>query len=91
MAPTFPKAKSAFISKTPGVVGGDACVGNTRISVAHLIAFRRLGATDSELLEGYPSLSQADLDAAWAYYSANTGEIDEAIREDEADDEEEGN
>jgi uncharacterized protein (DUF433 family) len=69
------------IKKTPGVCGGDACIGDTRIPVWGLVEFRQLGAPDSELLENFPSLTADDLAAAWAYYADNKEEIDEAIRQ----------
>ncbi len=68
------------INKTPGVIGGDACIRQTRIAVWMLEGWRRLGLTDNEILKQYPGLSQSDLDNAWAYVAANTVEIAEAIR-----------
>ena len=74
----------SWIQKTPDVVGGDACILNTRIPVWGLVEARRLGITDPELMTSYaPPLSQADLDAAWAYAAANPGEIEQCIRENE--------
>ena len=73
---SFPRIK-----KTPGVCGGDACIGNTRIPVWTLVSYRTLGASDAQLLENYPTLNQADLDAAWGYYDQNRPEIETAIRE----------
>jgi uncharacterized protein (DUF433 family) len=35
------------------------------------------------LLRNYPSLSPADLEAAWEYAAANAQEVDRAIRENE--------
>ena len=75
------------IRKTPGVCGGDACVRDTRIPVWVLANYRRLGAPDAEILRSYPSLTRADLEAAWEYAAANPAEIDEAIRENEAGEE----
>lgn len=68
------------IGKTPGVIGGDACIRQTRIAVWMLEGWRRLGWTDERILANYPGLSQSDLGNAWAYVSANMVEIDEAIR-----------
>jgi uncharacterized protein (DUF433 family) len=68
------------IMKTPSVIGGDACIRQTRIAVLMLEGLRRLGSTDERILANYPSLSQADLDNAWGYVAANIVEIDEAIR-----------
>jgi uncharacterized protein (DUF433 family) len=69
------------ITKTPGVCGGDACIRGHRIPVWVLVSYRRLRKSDAELLRDYPSLTAADLEAAWAYAAANAAEIDQAIRE----------
>jgi uncharacterized protein (DUF433 family) len=64
------------------VIGGDACVRNTRIAVWMLVEARQIGFTDDELRERYdPPLTQADLDAAWAYAAANPEEVEQAIRD----------
>jgi uncharacterized protein (DUF433 family) len=76
-------ADEPLIQKTPGVMGGEACVRRTRISVWILVGYRKLGVTDARLLEFYPGLTQADLDAVWAYYREHTAEVENAIRENE--------
>jgi uncharacterized protein (DUF433 family) len=63
--------------------GGDACVRDTRIPVWVLANYRRLDMSDSDILRAYPSLTVADLEAAWAYAADHEGEIDRAIRENE--------
>lgn len=71
----------AVIRKTPGVIGGDACIGNRRIAVWMLVQARNLGLSDEQICTRYaPALSQAELDAAWDYYSNHREEIEEAIR-----------
>ncbi|MEZ2275410.1 MAG: DUF433 domain-containing protein [Microcoleus sp.] len=75
------------ITKTPAVMGGDACIDNTRIPVWLLASYRNDGATDAFILDCYPHLSAADLVNVWAYTEAYPDEIEEAIRQqDEADD-----
>lgn len=71
------------IEKTPGVVGGDACIRRTRIPVWALEGYRRLGLSDIQLLENFPTLAAADLASAWAYVAAHRDEIEQAIRENE--------
>lgn len=71
------------IEKTPGVCGGDACMVGTRIPVWVLVNARRLGVSESELLQDYPSLRAADLVNAWAYAEVYAQEIELAIRENE--------
>ena len=70
----------AGIQRTPGVCGGDACVGKTRIAVWMLEDARRQGASDAELLQDYPGLSPADLASAWSYVRKHQEEIDCAIQ-----------
>lgn len=72
------------IDLTPDVCGGDACVARTRVPVWVLVQARRLGATEAELLEAYPSLRAEDLVNAWAYARLHPAEIDEQIRAHEA-------
>lgn len=77
--------KKSWVQKTPGVCGGRACVRNTRITVWGLVSARRLGASDEQLLEGIVGLTPDDLVAAWDYYQRHPSEIDEDVRENEAD------
>jgi len=49
------------IEKTPGVVGGDACIVGTRIPMWDLVQYRRLGASDAKILEAYPQLTATHL------------------------------
>jgi uncharacterized protein (DUF433 family) len=71
---------NSHIQQTPGVCGGEACVGNTRIAVWMLEAARRAGVTDAGLLQDYPSLDARDLAASWSYVEANEAEIANAIQ-----------
>lgn len=73
----------ALIQKTPGVMGGEACIRQTRVTVWVLVGYRKLGVADSKLLEFYPTLTQDDLNAAWAYYADHAAEVDTAIRRNE--------
>lgn len=71
------------ITKTPDICGGDACIRGHRIPVWVLGGYRRLGQNDAELLRSYPSLTLADLKAAWEHAAAHPEEIDRATRENE--------
>ncbi len=68
-----------FIRHTDGVVGGDACVRDTRIPVWTLVQLKKLGRTEAELRTDFPGLTQDDLDAVWAYYRDHMDEIENAI------------
>jgi uncharacterized protein (DUF433 family) len=67
------------ITKTPGVVGGDARIRNMRIPVWSLVQYRQMGANDERILEAYPQLTATELASAWAYAEAFPDEIAEAI------------
>ncbi len=69
------------IEKTPGIVGGDACIVRTRIPVWALENYRRLGWSEAQILENYPTLRAVDLVNAWAYADAHYEEIDRATHE----------
>ena len=74
---------TSWISKKPDRCGGDACIRDHRIPVWVLVNYRRLAGGDADILRAYPSLTPADLEAAWQYYAVNAEEIDRAIRENE--------
>ncbi len=74
---------ASWIEKRPGVLGGQACVRNTRHGVAGLVEWRRLGLSDAEILGRHPGLTPGDLEAAWAHRERNPEEIDRTIRADE--------
>ncbi len=71
------------IESTPGVCGGEPRIIRTRIPVWILEQARRLGASEADLLRGYPTLRAEDLLHAWAYARAHPGEIERQIRENE--------
>ncbi|MDB9514185.1 DUF433 domain-containing protein [Kamptonema animale CS-326] len=71
------------IEKTPGVCGGDARIAGTRIPVWLLAGYRCDGTSDAHILEGYPNLSQAELEKAWAYAEKYPDEIEAAIKRNE--------
>jgi len=71
------------IENKENVCGGVACITRTRIPVWLLEQARRLGATESEILESYPTLRAEDLTHAWAYVRAHREEIELQIRENE--------
>jgi uncharacterized protein (DUF433 family) len=72
----------SWIQRSPGVCGGEPCLRNTRHTVAGLVEWKKQGLTDARILEHHPDLTQADLEAAWAYYATHREEIDQAVKED---------
>ena len=73
------------IIQTKGVLGGDARVDGTRIPVWVLVNWRRLGLSDEEILNNYPTLTVGDLINALAYYDQHPDEIERSIYENEAE------
>ncbi|MCX6044938.1 MAG: DUF433 domain-containing protein [Chloroflexi bacterium] len=71
------------IESTPGVAGGDPCIADSRIPVWALVQYRKLGASEADLLRMYPTLHAEDLTNAWAYYSSYPNEIDQQIQANE--------
>lgn len=67
------------ITKTPGVMEGDACIANTHLPIWLFVRLRRQGLTDAELLSAYPDLTAADLVNIWAYAYAHLDEIEAAL------------
>jgi uncharacterized protein (DUF433 family) len=78
---------TSWISKEAERCGGEACVRDLRIPVWAVVNFRRLGASDAEILRAYPSLQPADLDAAFEYAATHSAEINAAIQHNEEGDE----
>jgi uncharacterized protein (DUF433 family) len=50
------------------------------VNVWGLVAWRRRGLADTEILQAVQGLTQADLDAAWASAAERPDEIDAALR-----------
>ena len=80
------KNNFAGIEKTENVMGGAACVRQTRIPVWLLEQARRRNVGEIELLRNYPQLSANDLANAWDYANAHHTEIERAIADNEAED-----
>ncbi len=73
------------IEKTPNVCGGSACVIRTRIPVWSIVEYMLMGVGKDKLLINFPTLRSQDLANSWAYYLANTVEIETEIKENNAD------
>lgn len=71
------------IERKPGVCGGEPRIAGTRILVWILVQYRKLGASEVDLLQAYPTLHAEDLANAWIYYRSHKGEIDQQIIENE--------
>lgn len=71
------------IDSSPEVCGGEPRIVRTRIPVWTLVQARRLGVSEAELLQSYPSLRAEDLTNAWAYARAHIDEIEQQIMDNE--------
>ena len=74
------KTKSG-IQTSAGVCGGEPCIRNTRHTVSGLVEWKKLGLSDSLILEHHPDLTPADLDAAWAFYASHRENIDRVLQD----------
>jgi uncharacterized protein (DUF433 family) len=74
-----------LVRKTPGVCGGEACLGDSRIMVWLLVALKNDGLSDTDLLRDYPTLTSSDLASAWEYNRQHPEEIEQAIQANERD------
>ena len=72
------------IESNANVCGGEPCIVRTRIPVWVLEQARRLGTSEADLLQNYPTLRAEHLANAWAYVRARRDEIDRQIAENEA-------
>jgi len=75
-----PESAVPRIRRTPGVCGGEACIGMTRIAVWLLEEARHAGVGELDLLKDFPGLTVNDLEAAWSYGETHRQEIEQAIR-----------
>ena len=74
------------ISRTPGVVGGEPCIAETRVSVRCVVLYSRLYWDNPAYIESaLPHPTRADIDEALAFYAENQAEIDGYIAENDVD------
>ena len=71
------------VEATPEICGGEPRIVRTRIPVWVLVQFKKLGASEVDLLRSYPTLRAEDLTNAWAYYRSHRDEIEQQIIENE--------
>jgi uncharacterized protein (DUF433 family) len=69
------------IESTPGICRGDPRIVGTRIPVSTLEQYRRLGLTEAQMLNAFPSLRATDLVNAWSYVACHPVEFEGQILE----------
>lgn len=70
------------ISRDPGIVGGQAVIKGTRVTLRTVLASLAEGATVHEILTDFPTLTDLDVRAAIAFAAASAQEdlpVSEAI------------
>jgi uncharacterized protein (DUF433 family) len=72
------------ITRRHGVCGGKATVGATRVRVNNVVFMHKQGQCVEEIREAYPDLSEAQVEAALAYYQGHTAEIEAELARDAA-------
>lgn len=73
------KSEHLYIEKDPAKYEGKAVIKGTRIPAASIINHYLSGMSVKEILEGYPSLSPAQLFDALSYYFDHKEEIDREL------------
>jgi len=74
------------IVRNPDVLSGEPIVRGTRLAVRHIVLASQEFAGPDGVLEAYPHLTTADVQAALSFYEAHRAEIDEHIRANLAED-----
>jgi uncharacterized protein (DUF433 family) len=62
------------IARDPGVVGGEAVIKGTRVTLRSVLASLAEGATTAEILEDFPTLTDEDVRAVIAFAAASAQE-----------------
>jgi uncharacterized protein (DUF433 family) len=62
------------VSVNPAICHGKACIRGTRIMVSVIVDNVAAGVSHQEILRGYPTLVEADIEAALAYAAELTRE-----------------
>lgn len=64
------------ITHDPSVMGGKPCIRGLRVTVGNLLGLLASGHTREQILELYPYLEEADIQAALAYAAWRTQETE---------------
>ena len=67
------------ITHDPAVMGGKPCIRGLRVTVGMLLGLLASGQTRERILEAYPYLEPADIDAALAYAAWRMEEREESL------------
>ena len=67
------------ITHNPAVMGGKPCIRGLRVTVGTILGMLASGKARERILEAYPYLEAADIDAALAYAAWRLEERDEPL------------
>jgi uncharacterized protein (DUF433 family) len=67
------------ITHDPKVMGGRPCIRGMRVTVATLMGLLASGQSEREILDAYPYLEPADIEAALAYAAWRTQETEQPL------------
>ena len=67
------------ITLNPGVMGGKPCIRGLRVTVGMILGLLASGKSRERILEAYPYLESADIDAALAYAAWRLEEREEPL------------
>jgi uncharacterized protein (DUF433 family) len=64
------------ITHDPAVMGGKPCIRGMRVTVGSIVGLLASGKTEDEIVQAYPYLEKADVQAALAYAAWRTQETE---------------
>jgi uncharacterized protein (DUF433 family) len=64
------------ITHDPAVMGGRPCIRGLRVTVGAIVGLLAAGKTETQILQAYPYLEAADIQAALAYAAWRTQETE---------------
>jgi uncharacterized protein (DUF433 family) len=67
------------ITHDPAVMGGKPCIRGLRVTVGTILGLLAAGQSRERILQAYPYLEPADIDAALAYAAWRLEEREEAL------------
>jgi uncharacterized protein (DUF433 family) len=70
----------AHVTRNPAVLGGKPIIRGTRIAVSLVIDWLDAGVSIDQILEDYPNLTRADVEAARAYSQLRQDSVDVRTR-----------
>ncbi len=68
------------ITRNPEVMGGKPCIRGMRVTVGTIVGLIASGHTNSEILQAYPYLEEADIYEALSYAAWRAEEIEVPLR-----------